>query len=241
MLSALGSEKSLRDKFNDNGKSDYSFWIAGFGRDTNHLIDESQEAEKYLLQFKEALEGSKDFQEFLRLNIDLGILHVERGDPEKGKERLEEMMAIVKEKELDKTFTYPPYIMWGLSSLVDACARVGDRAGVETWTRKAAEMAGTHKSDQVAGFEAVIQGRALVSEKKFAESRAQYEKAVRLLRKGIFVQAFAGCLRELGEVYLGSGDEAGAKKAFAEASEVYRKMGANAYLEKVTAAAASLN
>lgn len=45
MLSALSSENSLRAKFNDNGKSDYSFWIAAIGKDTNHLIDESLEAE----------------------------------------------------------------------------------------------------------------------------------------------------------------------------------------------------
>ena len=59
MLSAFGSEKSLKDKFNDSGKSDYSFWIAGIGRNTNHLIDESREAEITPAQEAEALKFAK--------------------------------------------------------------------------------------------------------------------------------------------------------------------------------------
>jgi hypothetical protein len=55
MLSAFGSESSLKDKFNDSGKSDYSFWIAGIGKDTNHLIDESQESEITPAQEAEAM------------------------------------------------------------------------------------------------------------------------------------------------------------------------------------------
>jgi hypothetical protein len=49
LLSDLSSDSSLIGKFNDNGKSDTSFWIAGTGRDTNHLITESQEAEIFRL------------------------------------------------------------------------------------------------------------------------------------------------------------------------------------------------
>jgi hypothetical protein len=45
LLSGLSSDSSLRGKFNDYGKSDTCFWIAGTGRDTNHLITDSQEAE----------------------------------------------------------------------------------------------------------------------------------------------------------------------------------------------------
>jgi len=56
MLSAFASEKSFRGKLNDNGKSDYSFWIAGIGRDTNHLIDEAIEAEITPAQEAEAME-----------------------------------------------------------------------------------------------------------------------------------------------------------------------------------------
>ena len=55
MLTAFGSKDSLKDKFNDNGRSDYSFWIAGIGRDTNHLIDESIEAEITPAQEAEAM------------------------------------------------------------------------------------------------------------------------------------------------------------------------------------------
>jgi hypothetical protein len=55
MLSAFGSENLLKDKFNDAGKSEYSFWIAGLGRDTNHLIDEAIEAEITPAQEAEAI------------------------------------------------------------------------------------------------------------------------------------------------------------------------------------------
>ena len=42
VLPALASDSSLKAKLNENGKTDYSFWIAGIGSDTNHLIDVSQ-------------------------------------------------------------------------------------------------------------------------------------------------------------------------------------------------------
>jgi hypothetical protein len=45
LLSALSSDSALRSKFNDNGKSDTCFWIADTGRNANHLITDSQEAE----------------------------------------------------------------------------------------------------------------------------------------------------------------------------------------------------
>ncbi len=45
LLTSFSSDSSLRGKFNDNGKSDTSFWIAGTGRDTNHLVTDLQEAE----------------------------------------------------------------------------------------------------------------------------------------------------------------------------------------------------
>jgi hypothetical protein len=45
LLPALNSDISLRGKFNDNGKTDTSFWIAGAGRDINHLVTDSQEVE----------------------------------------------------------------------------------------------------------------------------------------------------------------------------------------------------
>ena len=55
MLSAFGSESSLKDRLNDSGTSDYSFWVAGVGKDTNHLIDESQESEITPAQEAEAV------------------------------------------------------------------------------------------------------------------------------------------------------------------------------------------
>ena len=42
LLSGLSSDSSLRGKFNDNGKTDTCFWIAGTGRDTNHLVTDSR-------------------------------------------------------------------------------------------------------------------------------------------------------------------------------------------------------
>ena len=45
LLPALSSDISLRGKFNENGTTDSSFWIAGRGRDINHLITDSQEAD----------------------------------------------------------------------------------------------------------------------------------------------------------------------------------------------------
>jgi DNA-binding CsgD family transcriptional regulator len=73
MLSALGSEKSLRDKFNDNGKSDYSFWIAALGRDTNHLIDEPQEAEITPAQEAEAMKLAESGMNYRDIAKKLGV------------------------------------------------------------------------------------------------------------------------------------------------------------------------
>ena len=73
MLSALGSENSLKDKFNDIGKSDYSFWTAGFGRDTNHLIDESQEAEITPAQEAEALKLAESGMNYRDIARKLGV------------------------------------------------------------------------------------------------------------------------------------------------------------------------
>lgn len=73
MLSAFGSESSLKDKFNDNGKSDYSFWIAGIGRDTNHLIDESQESEITPAQEAEAVKLAESGVNYRDIAKKLGV------------------------------------------------------------------------------------------------------------------------------------------------------------------------
>jgi hypothetical protein len=73
MLSAFGSEGSLKDKFNDNGKSDYSFWAAGIGKDTNHLIDESQESEITPAQEAEAIKLAESGMNYRDIAKKLGV------------------------------------------------------------------------------------------------------------------------------------------------------------------------
>jgi hypothetical protein len=73
MLSAFGSESSLKDKFNDNGKSDYSFWIVGIGKDTNHLIDESQESEITSAQEAEAMKLAESGMNYRDIAKKLGV------------------------------------------------------------------------------------------------------------------------------------------------------------------------
>jgi len=43
LLSALSSDYSLRSKFNENG-TDSNFWVAGLGRDVNHLFREGEKS-----------------------------------------------------------------------------------------------------------------------------------------------------------------------------------------------------
>ena len=73
VLSALSSDSALRGKFNDNGKSDYSFWIAGIGKDTNHLIDESIEAEITPTQEAEAIRLSESGMNYRDVAKKLGV------------------------------------------------------------------------------------------------------------------------------------------------------------------------
>jgi hypothetical protein len=73
MLSAFGSESSLKDRFNDSGRSDYSFWIAGIGRDTNHLIDESQESEITPAQEAEATKLAESGMNYRDIAKKLGV------------------------------------------------------------------------------------------------------------------------------------------------------------------------
>jgi hypothetical protein len=87
MLSAFASESPLKDKFNDNGKSDYSFWIAGIGRDTNHLIDESQESEITPAQEAEAVklaESGMNYRDIAK-KLDVTALSVYYALKKKGK------------------------------------------------------------------------------------------------------------------------------------------------------------
>lgn len=73
MLSAFGSEDSLKEKFNESGKSDYSFWIAGTGKDTNHFIDESVEAEITPAQEAEAIRLAESGMNYRDVAKKLGV------------------------------------------------------------------------------------------------------------------------------------------------------------------------
>lgn len=87
MLSALTSDSSLRSKLTENGKTDYSFWIAGIGKDTNHLIDESQEAEITPAQEAEAIklaESGMNYKDIAK-KMDVTALSVYYALKKKGK------------------------------------------------------------------------------------------------------------------------------------------------------------
>ena len=73
MLSAFGSDDSLKEKFSDNGRSDYSFWIAGIGRETNHLIDESVEAEITPAQEAVAMKLAESGMDYRDIAKKLGV------------------------------------------------------------------------------------------------------------------------------------------------------------------------
>ena len=73
ILPAFSSDISLRAKFNDSGKSDYSFWIAGIGRDTNHLIDESQGSEITSAQEAEAIKLAESGMNYRDVAKKLGV------------------------------------------------------------------------------------------------------------------------------------------------------------------------
>ncbi len=73
LLPALASDSSLKARLNENGKTDYSFWIAGIGQDTNHLIDESQESEITPAQEEEAIKLSESGMNYRDIAKKLGV------------------------------------------------------------------------------------------------------------------------------------------------------------------------
>ena len=73
LLTALSSDSSLRGKLNDNGKSDTCFWIAGAGRNTNHLITDSQEAEMTDSQEAEIFKLAESGMKYTDIARKLGI------------------------------------------------------------------------------------------------------------------------------------------------------------------------
>jgi len=92
LLSGFSSDSSLSGKFNDNGKSDTSFWIEGVGSDINHIITDSQEAEITDSQeaeiFKLAETGIKYTDIAQKLGISaVGVYYVLKGSKRKKKSK----------------------------------------------------------------------------------------------------------------------------------------------------------
>jgi hypothetical protein len=73
LLPTISSDISLRGKFNDEGKTDTNFWIAGTGRDTNCLVTDSQEAEITPSQEAEALKLAESGMKYQDMARKLGI------------------------------------------------------------------------------------------------------------------------------------------------------------------------
>ncbi len=206
------------------------------------LLDQGNfdESEKFLQQFLAILEGSQDFQELLRCQQDMGRLYTEKGELAKGKEWLKKSISGAKEKGLTSTYTYAGWILTGHLYLTEALIRTGDSGEAESTARQAAEIASKIRSETVDGLANAIEGKLLASEGKFADAQASFGKAVESFRKESWAVLLAKALYDLGTVCSKNGEGAKSRKAFEEATEVYTRMGAKAYLERVTAAEASI-
>ncbi len=196
------------------------------------------ESEKFLKQLLAILEGSQDFQELLRCQLDMGMLYAEKGELQKGKDHLKTFALRVNEKGLTSTYTYAAVIMIGLLYLTEVLIRIGDSAEAESTTRQAAEIASKIKSETVDGLANAIKGKLLASEGKFADAQVSFGKAVESFRKESWAFLLAKSLYELGIVCGKNGEGAKSRKAFEGATEIYTRMGAKVYLERVASAEA---
>jgi tetratricopeptide (TPR) repeat protein len=199
-----------------------------------------EEAEKYLLRYRGILEGGQDFQELLRADNDFGVLYVEMGDYAKARKHLEQFMSTVREKNLSATFTYATYITGSLWYLVQDLIGLGDMEAARAATKEAGEISEKASTDLVLGNVSAIRGAMKVAEKKFAEAVVAYEKAFELVSKGIPAYFAARLLYELGAACAKNGDGEKARKAFGEAMEMFTRMDAKVYLDKVQSAASAL-
>ncbi len=198
------------------------------------------ESERVLQQFLAIVEGSQDFQYVLSAELYMGMLYIEKGEIPKGKALLEKFMSMVREKNLVSVYTYDAYIMCGLLFATEASIRMGDSEGAGSSVREATEIAAQTKSDRVNGLANAIKGKMLASQMKFSEAEASYERAVESLRKANWAFVLAKTLYELGVVSAKNGEGAKSRKAFEEAKDIYTRMGAKAYLERVASAEASI-
>ncbi len=198
------------------------------------------ESEKFLKQYLAILEGSQDFQELLRSQFDLGLLYAEKGELQKSKDHLKTFASRVNEKGLTSTYTYRTLIMVGLLYLTEVSIKIGNPAEAESTARRAAEIASKIKSETVDGLANAIKGKLLASEGKFDDAQVSFGRAVESLRKGSWAFLLAKALYDLGIVCVKNGEGAKSRKALKEAAEIYTRMGAKAYLERVASAEASI-
>ena len=197
------------------------------------------EGEDYLKRFLKIVQESQDFQEFIRAYFDFGALHLERGNPTEGMEYFRKWLDLIHEKGLTNTVVYAPWIASGLYFQIDAQLQVGDLKGAEDSFKEVKEMSARIKDPVVSAFARAIEGKMSKHQSRFAESQKAFEEAVEKLRGLVYVFAFAKILVELGEVCLKNGDETGARKAFQEASDLFKRMGADVYLRRMAAAASA--
>jgi tetratricopeptide (TPR) repeat protein len=199
-----------------------------------------KESEEYLLRYQGILEGSQDFQEFLRAYSDLGVLYLESGDLGKAKENLKVFMKHAHEKDLFKTFTYAAYIAGALWYIEMTSVRLGEMEAARLTLREAKGLSETAPTDQVVGLASAAEGAMSLAEKKFPEAEAAYEKGVELARKANPVFYTARMLQEYGIACLANGHQEKAKKAFAESVEIFTRMKADPYVERVRTAEAAI-
>ncbi|MDA4127032.1 MAG: hypothetical protein OK452_07495, partial [Thaumarchaeota archaeon] len=200
-----------------------------------------KESEEYLLRYQAILEGSQDFQQFLRVYSDLEVLYLESGDLGKAKENLNEFMKHVQERDLSKTFTYASFIAGTLWYGEMALVRLGEMEAAKHTLREAKKLSETAPIDQVVGLVSAVEGALLLAEKKFPEAEAAYGRAVELVRKANTVFFTARMLLEYGKACMENGHPEKAKKAFDESVEIFARMKGDPYIERVRAAAIPLN
>jgi class 3 adenylate cyclase/tetratricopeptide (TPR) repeat protein len=199
-----------------------------------------EESEEYLHRYLGIIEGGQDFQELLRANFDLGILYVEMGNFEKGREHLARFMDAAREKGLTTVSTYAPWVVTNLWYLVLASVALGDMEAARRASEEAMEISEKAPETLVQGMAGAVRGAMMMAQAKFGEAEASFEKAVQLSRKGSFAFFTARMLLELGIACGRNGDVEKAKEALAEAEGIFRRMEADVYLKRVQSAVATV-
>jgi predicted ATPase/class 3 adenylate cyclase len=198
------------------------------------------ESEKYLRQWLTMLEGSQDFQAVQNCQLDLGMLYAEKGELQKSKGYLKTCLSKANERGLASTYTYVPLIMVALLYLTDVLIRMGNAEEAESTARQAAEIASKTGSELVDGLAEAIRGKLLAFKGELEGAEVSLGKAAATFRKKSWAVPLAESLCDLGVVRGKRGEWANSREAFTEATEIYTRMGAKTYLERVASASASI-